>query len=175
MTEEPPRAPFIIRPRLKGDASASSLSLPTRPSSTPPALTTRPPLQTRPGVSTHDITSDAATAAFVRRTLCAHHHLNVADKTLPEGSPIQELLPPLTSSNDIDLQLYAFIAILIKQYVNPWYARITSDHVFVDEVVQIIAHCTRGLEERLRRIDLETLLLDDLPSLLTAHVDGNPI
>jgi len=78
----------------------------------------------------------------------------------------------LTSSNAIDLQLYAFIAIIMKECVDPWYTRITTDHTFVDELIQIIAHSTRVLEQRLRKVDLEALAFDELPALLMAHIKG---
>jgi hypothetical protein len=116
-----------------------------------------------------DALSDKATAAFIRRTLCSHQALS------EEGAatkPIDELLPPLTSSNEVDLQLYALLAIIIKDFVYTWYTKITPDHVFVDEVVQIVAHCTRALEQRLRKVDLEALLLDEIPLLVDAHVTG---
>ena len=116
-----------------------------------------------------DALSDKATTAFIRRTLCSH-------QALSEGGgatkPIDELLPPLTSSNEVDLQLYALLAVIIKDFVSTWYAKITPDHVFVDEVIQIVAHCTRALEQRLRKVDLETLLLDEIPLLVDAHVTG---
>lgn len=110
--------------------------------------------------------STEATAAFVRRTLCAHNK----DRTSPR--PIEDLLPPLTSSNEVDLQLYALIAIVIRDHVWSWYAKITSDHDFVDEVIRIIAHCTRELEQRFRKVDLEALLLDEIPALVDAHITG---
>ena len=56
--------------------------------------------------------------------------------------------------------------------MHTWYTKITPDHVFVEEVVKIIAHCTRGLEQRLRKVDLESLLFDELPDLLDVHVQG---
>ncbi|KAL1797862.1 hypothetical protein ACET3X_004468 [Alternaria dauci] len=80
------------------------------------------------------------------------------------------MLPPLTSSNEVDLQLYAIISVIIKEFVQTWYSKITPDQVFVNEVIQIIAHCTRGLEQRLRKVDLESLLLDEIPELLEAHL-----
>lgn len=83
---------------------------------------------------------------------------------------MDELLPPLTSSNEIDLQLYAILAVILKEFVSVWYSKITPDHVFVDEVIQIIAHCTRALEQRLRKVDLEAILLDELPQLVDAHI-----
>ncbi len=56
-----------------------------------------------------------------------------------------------------------------------WYNKITPDETFVAEIVQVIAHCTRALEQRLRMVDLESLLFDELPELLAAHVQGPSI
>ena len=81
-------------------------------------------------------------------------------------------MPPLTSRNDVDLQLYALISIILREYVQNWYNKITPDETFVDEIVQIIAHCTRALEQRLRKVDLESLVLDELPELFDTHVRG---
>ena len=123
-----------------------------------------------------DSVSDKATTAFIRRTLCAHNvlssNLGNGEKGRSTPRPIDELLPPLTSSNDVDLHLYAIIAVIIKEFVYTWYSKITPDHVFVNEVIQVIAHCTRGLEQRLRKVDLEALLLDEIPELLEAHLNG---
>lgn len=120
-----------------------------------------------------DTTSDKATAAFIRRTLCSHNVLlENGEKGRNTPRPIEEVLPPLTSSNEVDLQLYAIIAVIIKDFVQTWYSKITPDHVFVNEVVQIIAHCTRALEQRLRKVDLEALLLDEIPDIIGAHLSG---
>ncbi|KAK9779199.1 putative PXA domain-containing protein [Seiridium cardinale] len=134
-------------------------------SSTPQAMPRRP---ARP-VST-DYLSDKATTAFIRRTLCAQH---LAERGRNTPAPIEELLPPLTSRNDVDLQLYALLSVILKEFVQKWYSNITPDETFVAEIVQIIAHCTRALEQRLRNMDLESLLLDELPELLDAHVRGS--
>ncbi|KAJ4374601.1 hypothetical protein N0V86_007471 [Didymella sp. IMI 355093] len=118
-----------------------------------------------------DTTSDKATAAFIRRTLCAHNVLlGNGDKGGTTPRPIDELLPPLTSSNEVDLQLYGIISVIIKEFVQTWYSKITPDHVFVNEVIQVIAHCTRAVEQRLRKVDLEGLLLDEIPGLLEEHL-----
>jgi hypothetical protein len=121
----------------------------------------------------HDTTSDRATAAFIRRTLCSHDVLlGNGEKGRNTPRPIEQVLPPLTSSNEVDIQLYGIIAVIIKEFVQTWYSKITPDHVFVDEVLQIIAHCTRALEQRLRKVDLEALLLDEIPELVEAHLSG---
>lgn len=132
------------------------------------ATATKPSDTTKGGP---DVLSDKATAAFIRRTLCAQHALagtGVAGRSTPR--PVDELLPPLTSSNEIDLQLYAILAVILKEFVYAWYSKITPDHVFVDEVIQIIAHSTRALEQRIRKIDLEAVLLDELPQLVDTHI-----
>ena len=96
-------------------------------------------------------------------------------QSLAEPRSIDELLPPLTSSNDVDLQLYAIIAIVIKDLVYSWYGKITPDQGFVEEVVRIVAHCTRALESRLRTVDLEGLLLDEVPELIEGHIHGQEV
>lgn len=112
--------------------------------------------------------SDRATAFLVRRILCPQQ----ADKGKSSPASIEDILPPLTSRNDVDLQLYALIAIILREYVQNWYAKITPDATFVAEIVQIIAHITRALEQRLRKVDLESLLFDELPELLDRHITG---
>ncbi|KIM95038.1 hypothetical protein OIDMADRAFT_106597 [Oidiodendron maius Zn] len=115
-----------------------------------------------------DPVSERATLFLIRRTLCSQ----LGEKGRSTPSPIDEILPPLTSSNEVDLQLYAFIAIIIREFVQTWYSKITPDQVFVEEVVNVIAHCTRALEQRLRNVDLESLFFDELPELLEVHVQA---
>ncbi|KAI6783838.1 uncharacterized protein J7T54_001714 [Emericellopsis cladophorae] len=133
------------------------------------AKSTAPPPTDRHGSrqSQPDPLSDRATAALIRRTLCTHQH---SDKNRDAQPPIDELLPPLTSRNDVDLQLYAFLAIMLRDFVQTWYSRITSDEAFILEIVHTVAHCTRALEQRFRKVDLESLLLDELPDLLDKHI-----
>ena len=107
------------------------------------------------------------TTAFVRRVLCAHAHISSAD-----SDPIGDILPPLTSSNETDLQLYAVIAIIIKEVVYSWYGKVTTDQGLVEETVRIVAHCTRALESRLREVDLESLIFDEIAELITNHITG---
>lgn len=119
---------------------------------------------------------DQATVAFIKQTLC----FRPGDRGIAENENsnevdsqnLGELLPPLTSSNEVDLQLYALLAVILNQFVQAWYNKITADQDFVREIIQIVAHCTRGLEQRVRNSDLETLLLDELPDLVTMHVEG---
>ena len=111
--------------------------------------------------------SDQAIATLIRRVLCSQVSTNSS-----KDRPIDELLPPLTSSNDVDLQLYAIIAVVFKDLVHTWYGKITPDETFTEEVIKIVAHCTRALEGRLRRTDLELLFLDEIPALIEDHING---
>ncbi|KOS18322.1 PXA domain protein 1 [Escovopsis weberi] len=117
-----------------------------------------------------DPLSDRATSMLIRRTLCSQQ---LKDKGRDAQPPIEELLPPLTSHNDVDLQLYAFLAIIMREYVQSWYGKITNDETFVGEIVAIIAHCTRALEQRIKRLDLKSLLLDEIPDLLDRHATAH--
>ena len=103
---------------------------------------------------------------LIRRVLCPHA------QGASDLRPINELLPPLTSSNDVDFQLYAIIAIVIKDLVQSWYGKITPDQGFVEEVMRIVAHCTTQLESRFRTVDLENLVFDEIPDLIAGHIHG---
>lgn len=162
MTQASLHPPSSLQPRPKAVPTFSTTTTPqlSRPSSSESRQES--PARSISTGPTH--VSRKATSALIRRVLCSHAH----DK----DQPINELLPPLTSSNDVDLQLYAIIAVVVKDLVQSWYGKITPDQTFVDEVVKIIAHCTRALESRLRTVDLEGLILDEIPALAERHVRG---
>ncbi|KAI5793462.1 PXA domain-containing protein [Pyronema domesticum] len=115
----------------------------------------------KPTSQTSQEEPDSRTLLLIRRNLCAHS---------TPTTPLEELLPALSSSANVDTQLYAFIAIIIRDFVTSWYSHVSQDHTFTDEIVALIAHCTRSLEERMRKLDLEVLLLDEIPAILEAHV-----
>ncbi|KAK3997239.1 PXA domain-containing protein [Cladorrhinum sp. PSN332] len=145
-------AEFGTAPNQLGGVAAAAVGAAVRRGPRPPPL---------------DPLSDKATALLIRRILCPQH----LEKAKNSSASIEDLpLPPLTSRNDVDLQLYALIAIILREYVQNWYTKITPDETFVAEVVQIIAHITRALEQRLRKVDLESLLFDEVPELLDRHI-----
>ena len=170
MTQPLLRPPQGLQPPPKAISTSSTISQTSSNTSTPPQIS-RPPSRSHQSTPAQSATpadpSDKATAAFVRRVLCPNNHGGTTD-----NRPIDELLPPLTSSNEVDLQLYGIIAVIVRELVCSWYGKITPDQGFVDEVVKIIAHCTRALEGRFRTMDLESLLFDDIPDLIAGHVVG---
>jgi PXA domain len=128
----------------------------------------RQPRQAKHDVGSAEYTSEKATAALIRRVLGPQ--TGVDPRNSPR--PAEDILPPLTSSNEVDVQLYAIIAIVIKDFVHVWYSKITIDRVFIEEVVHIIAHCSRAVEQRLREVDVEELVFDEIPALVEAHLLG---
>ena len=160
------RPPF--QPTAKAPSTAQSSQLLAVAGQTP--ATSRSSSQVRQKKPSREVASDdylceRATGSLIRKVLVD------AD---PRGTPqpLEAVLPPLTSSNEVDIQLYAIIAIVIKDFVNTWYTRITQDRTFVDEVIHIIAHCSRALEQRLRQTNVVELFLNDVPTLLERHVVG---
>ncbi|KAL8736874.1 MAG: hypothetical protein Q9181_002240 [Wetmoreana brouardii] len=168
MTQPLLRPPTNLQPRSKANPTSSSTSVASQ-------VTVRTPQQSRAPSENRQSTStilppagaafDRATATLIRRALCFQQTTGANDLR-----SIEELLPPLTSSNEVDSQLYAIIAIVVKELVLSWYGKITPDQTFVEEVVRIIAHCTRALEGRLRKVDLEVLLFDEIAELIETHV-----
>jgi hypothetical protein len=161
-----------LQPTLKASSTAQHSQLsavagstPTISRATSPA---RPRKQRRQDSSNNDFLSDKSTVSLIRRVLVPDTH--GVDRSTP--APIEAVLPPLTSSNEVDLQLYAIIAVVVKDFINPWYTKITPDQVFVEEVTQIIAHCSRALEQRLRHVDIAELFLDEVPAVLESHIVG---
>ncbi|KIW16017.1 hypothetical protein PV08_06068 [Exophiala spinifera] len=164
-----PPLPPNITTKSSSTASLSQLSV-VAGNKTPsePRASSRIPPAGRRDAQILDPTSESATLSLIRRTLVTDGNHGADPRASPR--PIEGILPPLTSSNEVDVQLYAIVAIIIKDFVNSWYSKITPDRTFIDEVIQIIAHCSRALEQRFRQIDVTELFLDELPVLVERHI-----
>ncbi|KPI36834.1 uncharacterized protein AB675_11791 [Cyphellophora attinorum] len=160
-----------LQPTLKAASTAQHSQLSAVANSTPTpsraASPARPRKTPKSEPPSNEYLSDAATLSLIRRILIGES--NATDRASP--GPIEGALPPLTSSNDVDIQLYAIISIVVKDFIQPWYTKITPDQAFVDEVVHIVAHCSRALEQRLRHADIAGLILDEVPAILVQHVE----
>ncbi|KAH7489375.1 hypothetical protein FOMA001_g2776 [Fusarium oxysporum f. sp. matthiolae] len=163
MTATPSLAPAVPPARPPAPRPKSVAFDTESPTSADMASPTRRPLRS----NATDPLSDRATSLLIRRTLCSPQ---LGEKSRDSQVPIDELLPPLTSRNDVDLQLYALLAIIMREFVQSWYSKITTDEHFVSEILHIIAHCSRALEQRFRKVDLESLVLDEIPDLLDKHI-----
>ncbi|KAI9806365.1 MAG: hypothetical protein M1825_006480 [Sarcosagium campestre] len=169
------RAPSLLQPRAKAapvtDTIASTGTPPSKSAASSIASSSAAQWKRRPVKSSlSGATSDKHTIWLIRRTLCGPHLRTSGESDESKLLPLENLLPPLTSSNEIDLQLYAFVAIIVRETLKPWYSKISVDHDFTEEVVQVTAHCTRAIEQRLKNVDVQTLLWDDIPRLLESHI-----
>lgn len=172
MAQSRPAVPSL-QPRPKaGPTFSNSMLTPRVTATAPQVLQASSSISRQPSPKTTAISgfdhSERATAALIRRVLCPHVH---SGSTI-EPVAIDKVLPPLTSSNEIDVQLYAIIAIIVKEVIQSWYGKMTPDQGFVEEVVRIVAHCTRALEGRLRSVDLAGLILDEMAELMERHILG---
>lgn len=170
MTSDSHRPGLHPLSHLKAGPTTSSSKSTARPASS--TAQSSPQTFSRPRLSKYnsirddnlDKINDKTITKLIRRVLCPQAN---------SSSSLEELLPPLTSSNDVDHQLYAIIAIIVKEFIYSWYTKITSDQIFVNELLQVIAHCTRALEQRLRQTDVSQLVLDEIPALVEAHITCN--
>lgn len=86
-------------------------------------------------------------------------------------------LPPLTSSNDLDVRLYALFALLLHNFVYDWYTKslkLGSRDEFTKELVFLFAHISRNFQERINSADDEfvRLIVTDIPYLLKKHFES---
>lgn len=87
-----------------------------------------------------------------------------------DASAPQDVLPAMTSSSAVDLRLFALVGLLLNQFVVLWYLRVLDDQELVMEIVGNVAHLTRDLEERVRRVDA-FVLADRVGAVLEEHVE----
>ncbi|KAK7208406.1 PXA domain-containing protein [Myxozyma melibiosi] len=141
-----------------------------------PAASTTATGATSTSIPVHHHTADSTATASGSAADDATTTLikNILVPTSALQKPLESTLPALTSFTDIDKELYAFVALILRQFVLVWYARIAGDDIadraFVYEVVHVIAHVTRSIEERIRKVELEMVLLDDIPFVLDSHL-----
>jgi hypothetical protein len=87
--------------------------------------------------------------------------------------PSQSSLPPLLSSkvpDELNAELYDFVALALRAFVNPWWSKITRyDKQFLPEITRILTHVFRALEQRLTSTDLTPLVFQDIPTIVAVH------
>lgn len=82
-------------------------------------------------------------------------------------------LPRLTDSGKLNLEIYAFFALACRQFVSSWHTAIISDDdEFLSDLCSIVARLVHVLEERIQKLKLSDVLLDDIPYLLETHISN---
>ncbi|KAH9937499.1 PXA domain-containing protein [Fomitopsis serialis] len=90
--------------------------------------------------------------------------------TLPADADLPPLLTSPLAVPVLNGELYDFVALALRAYVNPWWTKITRyDKEFLPEITRILTSVVRTLEARLLATDLSPLVFRDLPTLLTQH------
>ena len=95
----------------------------------------------------------------------------------PQLGPDAEVPPLLSSSNlppELNAEIYDFIALALRAFVNPWWTKISRyDKEFLVQINQVVTQVVRSLETRLSKIDLSPLIFRDLPTLITQHYEDH--
>ncbi|KAK0233419.1 PXA domain-containing protein [Armillaria fumosa] len=94
----------------------------------------------------------------------------------------RRLLFPALPNNDLPLllvspvppeltaELYDFIALALRAFVNPWWTKITRyDKEFLPDITRILTVVVRALEERVLATDFPSVICRDIPVILTQH------
>ncbi|KAK0465361.1 PXA domain-containing protein [Desarmillaria tabescens] len=94
----------------------------------------------------------------------------------------RRLLFPSLPNNDLPLllvspvppeltaELYDFIALALRAFVNPWWTKITRyDKEFLPDITRILTAVVRALEERVLATDFPSVICRDIPVILTQH------
>ncbi|KAJ7169629.1 PXA domain-containing protein [Mycena filopes] len=83
-------------------------------------------------------------------------------------------LPPLfatpTTPPELTAEVYDFVALALRAFVNPWWTKITRyDKEFLPDITRILTHVVRALEARVQDTDLAPLVFRHVPAILTQH------
>ncbi|KAI8364941.1 PXA domain-containing protein [Blakeslea trispora] len=91
--------------------------------------------------------------------------------TLSKNDPRRFDTPkPITKSKAIDLELYTYFALLLRDFIHPWYKLLTTDEDLTRELRDLLILIVQNLEKRLcEEMDWTELILVDLPNLLSIH------
>jgi hypothetical protein len=84
--------------------------------------------------------------------------------------PLPPPSPP--SSPNIDHELYAIVSLLVRDHILPWYTKLSPSPDFIVALTTLLTHILAALVTRVQAIDVEELLLEDLPAILSAHING---
>ncbi|KAF9480023.1 hypothetical protein BDN70DRAFT_878039 [Pholiota conissans] len=88
----------------------------------------------------------------------------------PGQPPPPLLLDPRGVAPELTPEIYDFIALALRAYVSPWWAKITRyDKDLLPQISAVLSHVIRCLDHRLRAQDLPALVFQDVPAILTQH------
>lgn len=119
------------------------------------------------------IASQKASSTRSPQPRAPHQPTTLAKRLLFPASPPTDELPLLLTSSvppELNAELYDFIALALRAFVNPWWTKITRyDKEFLPEITRILTHVFRAFEARVLATDLTPLLCCDVPTIITQH------
>lgn len=70
--------------------------------------------------------------------------------TLPKTDPRRLTAPKsLTHSRAIDIELYTYFSLLLRDFIHPWYRLLSTDEDLTVEILEILTLLVQKLEKRL--------------------------
>lgn len=97
--------------------------------------------------------------------------------SLPHTAPLPPILLLGLSDDDpalveLNKELYDLLALILRAYVQIWWGQITPrDRDFLPQVTRVVTHVISDIERRASDIDLTSLVLRQIPTLLDLHVN----
>jgi hypothetical protein len=120
---------------------------------------------------TRSLSSPQPSIAAVPTARPAPRTLPLARRLLFPTLPLETPLPEILGDAELDEELYEFIALALRAFVQPWWSKLTRfDHDFLPRITLILVHVFRALAARLHTADLSSLVFRDAPGVLTQHV-----
>lgn len=89
---------------------------------------------------------------------------------LAPGVPLPPLLASPDAPPELDAEIYDFVALALRAFVNPWWTKLTRyDKDFLPQITRILTVVVRQFEERLITAELSPLVLQDIPTIINQH------
>ncbi|KAJ6627182.1 PXA domain-containing protein [Mycena sp. CBHHK59/15] len=112
-------------------------------------------------------------APSITSTKSAFAKASLAKRLLFPALPNNDLPPLLThpaTPPELTAELYDFVALALRAFVNPWWTKISRyDKDFLPDITRILTHVLRQLEARVLDTDIAPLVFRDVPAILTQH------
>ncbi|KAG8741543.1 Proteasome subunit alpha type-2 [Ceratobasidium sp. 414] len=97
--------------------------------------------------------------------------------SLPNTAPLPHILtlgldPNDPALTDLNNELYDFLALALRAFVQTWWAQITPrDRDFLPQITRVFSHFIQDIEQRAFNVDLGSILLRHIPALVDLHIN----
>lgn len=81
-------------------------------------------------------------------------------------------LATLTGHRELDREIYCLLALILREFVLPWYDGVSSERAFIHNITQCFHASFIRFMPKLRRLDSNQFLLEILPAILSFYIHG---